>query len=63
MSDKPHHPIVANLLACLGESQREQFEERAGVLEFDAGHDRQLSEALALLEIIRLHGWPPKHQK
>lgn len=63
MSDTPYHPIVADLLTCLDEFQHERFEERAGILEFDAGLDCQLAEALALLEIIRLHGWPPTHQK
>ncbi|MFZ2972566.1 MAG: hypothetical protein WA049_07985 [Ferribacterium limneticum] len=63
MPDAPYHPIVADLLACLDEAQREQFEERAGILEFDAGNDRQLAEALALLEIIRRHGWPPTQLK
>lgn len=63
MSDKTYHPIVADLLACLDEHQHEQFQERAAILEFDAGLDRQLSEALAMLEIIRLHGWPPRQQK
>ena len=59
MPDTPYHPIVADLLACLHEEQHEQFQERAGILEFDAGIDRPLAEALALLEITRLHGWPP----
>lgn len=60
---EPQHPIVAGLLACLDEQQYEQFQERAGIMEFDGGCDRQLAEALALLEIIRLHGWPPRQQK
>lgn len=59
MPDKPYHPIVADFQACLDESLHEQFEERAGILEFDAGLGRQTAEALALLEIIHLHGWPP----
>jgi hypothetical protein len=59
MPETPYHPIVADLLACLDEQQHEQFQERAGILEFDAGLDRQLAEAVALLEIIRLNGWPP----
>jgi len=58
MSDTPTHPIVANLVSRLDEAQREQFEERAGIFEFDASIDRQLAEALALLEMIRLHGLP-----
>jgi hypothetical protein len=59
MPDTPYHPIVADLLARLDEHHREQFQERAGIIEFDAGLDRPLAEALALLEVIRLHGWPP----
>ena len=62
MPDKTYHPIVADLLSCLDGPQHEQFEERAGILEFDAGLDRKLAEALALLEIIHLHGWPPNSQ-
>lgn len=58
MPDTPYHPIVAEMLAALNEQQREAFEERAAILQFDAGLDRQLAEALALLEVIRLHGWP-----
>lgn len=60
MPDKTYHPIVADLLAGLDEHQTEQFQERAGIMEFDAGMDRQLAEALAMLEVIRIHGWPPK---
>jgi len=52
---KPQHPIVADLLARLDEQQHEQFQERAGILTFDAGMDRQLSEALAMLDLIRLN--------
>lgn len=50
---KQQHPIVVDLLPCLDEHQREQFQERAGILTFDAGLDRQLSEALSLLDLIR----------
>lgn len=61
MPDTPYHPIVAEMLAALNEQQREAvreaFEERAAILEFDAGLDRNVAEALALLEVIRLHGW------
>lgn len=60
MPDTPYHPIVADLLACLDDAQRELFEERAGILEFDAGLDRPLAEALALLGIVRRYGWPPQ---
>jgi phospholipase/lecithinase/hemolysin len=55
MPDKQYHPIVADLLACLDEQQFEQFQERAAIMEFDAGLDRHLAEALALLDLIRLN--------
>lgn len=63
MPTQQQHPIVVDLLASLNARQQEQFQERAGILEFDAGLDRQHAEAVALLEIIRLHGWPPRQQK
>lgn len=53
MPDKTYHPIMADLLAGLDEHQHDQFQERAGIIQFDAGLDRQLSEALAVLDMIR----------
>lgn len=53
------HPILAEMLSTLSEGQRDLYEERAGILEYDAGLDRPLAEALALLEVIRQSGWPP----
>ena len=50
----PQHPILADLLCRLDESQREAYEERAGILAFDAGVNRPLAEALALLDLIQL---------
>ncbi len=55
------HPVVLEMLSSLDENQRELYEERAGILEFDARLDRPFAEALALLEVIRLYGWPSKH--
>lgn len=52
------HPILTEMLSALDEGQREFYEERAGVLEYDAGLDRQFAEMLALLEVIRRTGWP-----
>ena len=51
--------IIADMAAQLNVVQREFYEERAGILEFDAGLDRPLAEALALLEVIRRYGWSP----
>ena len=45
--------IVADLVALLDADQREAFEERAGIIEFEAGVPRDLSEALALLCVLR----------
>ena len=47
------HPIVSEFVALLGENQREAYEERAAVMQFDAGIQRDLAEALALLLVIR----------
>lgn len=44
--------IVSDLVALLDEDLREAFEESAAVREFDAGIDRELAEALALLQVI-----------
>ena len=51
----PVNPIVEALVCRLDESDRESFEERAGIQQFEAGKDRELAEALALLDVIRLH--------
>ena len=51
---EPQHPILADLLCRLDECQREAYEERAGILTFEAGVDRPLAEALALLDLIRI---------
>lgn len=63
MPDTPYHPIMAAMVGSLNETQMEHFEERAGILQFDAGLNRPFAEALALLEVIRRYGWPPKHQE
>jgi len=62
-SSYPQHPVIFEMLSELDTSQREFYEERAGILEFDAGLDRPLAEALALLEVVRLDGWTSKHKK
>lgn len=48
-----HNEIVADLLGQLDERQREAYEERAGILEFDAGLTHDHAECLALLDVIR----------
>lgn len=47
------HPTVTDFVERLDEGLREGFEERAAILEFDAGIQRDLAEALALLMLIR----------
>lgn len=49
----PLHPIVEALLSRLDDNCREAFEERAGIMQFEAGHPRELAEALAMLEVVR----------
>ena len=53
------HPILTEMLVALNEEQLEAYQERAAILEFDAGLDRPLAEAVALLDIIKRYGWPP----
>ena len=48
-----NHPTVTDFVERLDEGLREAFEERAAILEFDAGIQRDLAEALALLMLIR----------
>ena len=62
-SSYPQHLVILEMQSSLDENQREFYEERAGILEFDAGLDRPFAEALALLEIVRLYGWPPLHKE
>lgn len=50
---EPQNEIVADLLRHLDERQREDYEERAGILEFDARLTRSHAECLALLDVIR----------
>lgn len=55
MFEKPLHPIVASMVANLNSDLREDFEERAAIMEFEAGLDRTLAEALALLCVLQNH--------
>lgn len=45
--------IVEELLNRLEEDQREDFEERAAIMQYDGGLTRDHAECLALLDIIR----------
>lgn len=48
-------PFVGDLLDRLDADQMEVWQERSAVIEFDAGLSRPLAEALALIELLRLH--------
>lgn len=45
--------IVASLVDRLDANLREAYEERAAIMEFEAGLTRDHAEALALLDLIR----------
>ena len=49
------YPLVASMLENLSTDLREDFEERAAIMEFDGGLDRPLAEALALLCVLHNH--------
>lgn len=51
----PLNPIVEALVRRLADTDREAFEERAGILEFEAGNPRHLAEPLALLDVVRVN--------
>jgi hypothetical protein len=48
-------PLVADLVARLSEDLREDFEERAAIIEFEAGQPREDAECSALLDVLRRH--------
>ena len=51
----PHmHEIVKRLVERLVANLREAFEERAALMEFEGGLERDHAEALALLDLIRM---------
>ena len=49
----PRDALVADLVRLLNDNQREDFEERAAIIEFDAGLPRGHAECLALLDVLR----------
>jgi len=50
---RPVDPDLAEFIALLDESMREAYEERAGIIQFDAGYSRGHAECLALLSVLR----------
>ena len=51
----PQDALVADLITRLDTEQREDFEERAGIIEFEAQVSRGHAECLALLDVLRRH--------
>ena len=51
----PTDAIVADIVSKLDDNLREDFEERAGIIEFDAKLSRGHAECLALLDVLRRH--------
>ena len=50
---RPVDPDLAEFIELLDEAMREAYEERAGIIQFDAGHSRGHAECLALLSVLR----------
>jgi hypothetical protein len=51
----PLSPLVAELVQRLSESLREDFEERAAIVEFEAGVPRVDAECFALIDVLTRH--------
>ena len=54
-SAKQSDPIVTSIVDGLDAKVREEFEERAAIIEFDAKQTRAHAEALALLDVLSRH--------
>jgi hypothetical protein len=48
-------PLVADLVARLSPDLREDFEERAAIMEFDSLQPREDAECFALIDVLRRH--------
>lgn len=51
----PLDALVADMVNMLDDSLREEFEERAGIIEFEAKLPRAHAECLALLNVLYRH--------
>lgn len=49
------YEVVTDLVNKLNQTHRELYEERAGILQFDADIPLVLAEALAMLYVLREH--------
>ena len=52
---RPTDSLVADLVAKLDDNLLEAFEERAGIMEYEANLPRAHAECLALLDVLRRH--------
>ncbi len=50
---KPEDDLVADMVSTLNDNMREDFEERAAIVEFEAKVPRAHAECLALLDVMR----------
>lgn len=46
-------PDLAEFIELFDEAMKEAYEERAGIIQFEAGHSRGHAECLALLSVLR----------
>lgn len=53
--EEPLDPLVAGVIAKLSPSLREEFEERAGIIEYNGKLSRAHAECLALLDVLIRH--------
>ena len=51
------YAVVTELIERLDTDVRELFEERAGIVEFEAGLPREEAESYALLDVLRRYPW------
>ena len=51
----PINQLVAEMVAKLNANLREDFEERAAIMEFDGNLPREHAESLALLDVLHRH--------
>ena len=52
---KPVDELVAAMVACLTDDLHELYQERAAIRQYDGGQGRELAEAMAVLDVIRMH--------
>ncbi|MCO6427619.1 hypothetical protein [Nitrosomonas communis] len=51
--ETPLNPLVADIVAMLDPDMREDYEERAAIMEYEAKMERAQAECLALIDLLR----------